>query len=250
MKTATATAASNPLFYRRVVALDREKHKRSRIARPGEPFGFARATQFIPAVVDEFPAACRELAVVFVPGPGRPSPVFIVGFSGGQNLLVTGDGEWSGTYVPAFLRRYPFIRGDVEGGDPVICLDQEYEGLNESSGQAFFEGEEQTPYLQQQVGLVNAYYEASRRTENFCDLLQQFDLFKSITIDVKSAFGSTAVHGLLAIDEEKLNALPAKEFEKLRKAGVLPAIYAQLISLGSINQLSARLDAARAGATQ
>jgi hypothetical protein len=241
-----AEGANNPLFYRRVVPLDREKHRRSRIRRPGEPFGFARATQFIPAVIDEFPSACRDLAIVFVPGTGRPSPVFVVGFSSGQNLLVTREGEWSGAYVPAFLRRYPFIRGDVQGGDPVICLDQDYEGLNEKSGEAFFDGEEQTLYLQQQVGLVNAYYEASRRTEEFCDLLQQHDLLKSITIDVKSPSGSTAVHGLLAIDEEKLNAMSAKEFEKLRKAGALPAIYAQLISLGSINQLGSRLEAVRA----
>lgn len=248
MRTETAIAANNPLFYRRVVALDREKHRKSRIARPQQPFGFAQGTQFIPAVVDEFASACREFAILFVPGPNHPSPVFVVGFSTGQNLLVTKTGEWSGTYVPAFVRRYPFIRGDVEGGDPVICVDQDYEGLNEKSGEAFFDGEEQTPYLQQQVALVNAYYEASRRTEEFCHLVQQSNLLKSITIDVRTPSGTTAVHGLLAIDEEKLNALAEKEFEKLRKGGWLPAIYAQLISLGSIGQLSARLDAMRAEA--
>ncbi|HTM76899.1 MAG TPA: SapC family protein [Devosia sp.] len=76
--------------------------------RPGEPFGFARTTQFIPAVIDEFASACRELTIVFVPGPDRPSPVFLVGFTGGRNLMISDAGEWSGTYVPAFLRRYPF----------------------------------------------------------------------------------------------------------------------------------------------
>src|SRR5690606_1232450 len=124
----------------------------------------------------------------------------------------------SGTYVPAFLRRYPFIRGDVEGRDPVICLDQDYEGLNETSGEAFFESEKQTPYLEQQVGFVNAYYEASRRTEEFCDLVQQLALLKSITIDVKSQSGAATMHGLMSIDEDLLNSLPAKDFEKLRKA--------------------------------
>jgi hypothetical protein len=244
----TGTSMSNnPLFYRSIVPLDRDKHRLARVASPERPFGFAGQTQFIPAVIDEFVPACRELAIVFMPGSGRPNAVFVVGFHPGQNLLVTQQGEWDGSYVPAFVRRYPFIRGDVEGAEPIICIDPTYDGLNEESGEPFFEGEAQTPYLQAQVSFVNAYFEASQRSEEFIDLLQKLELFKSISIDVKSPGSSLALHGMLALDEEKLNALPAKEFEKLRKAGWLPAIYAHLISLGSIGRLSDKLDATRKG---
>lgn len=239
--------SNNPLFYRSIVPLDRDKHRLARVARPERPYGFAGQTQFIPAVVDEFVPACRELAIVFMPGTGRPNAVFVVGFSAGHNLLVTPEGEWDGSYVPAFVRRYPFIRGDVEGSEPIICIDPTYDGLNEERGEAFFDGEAQTPYLQAQVGFVNAYFEASRRSEEFADLMQKLELMKTVSIDVKSPGNSLALHGMQAIDEEKLNALPAKEFERLRKAGWLPAIYAHLISLGSIGRLSARFDATRKG---
>lgn len=238
---------SNPLFYRDIVPLDRHRHRSIRLAPAGRPFAFAEATQFVPAVSEEFTAACRDLAIVFLPGPQRPTAVFVVGLRAGQNLLVTPEGLWDGGYVPAFLRRYPFIRGDIEGSDPVVCIDQSYEGLNEERGEAFFEGDAQTPYLDSQVGFVNAYFEASQRSDQFCDLIQRMELLKPVTIDVKSKGASTSLHGLFAIDEDKLNALSAKKFEELRKAKALPAIYAQLVSLGAIGRLSARLDAERRG---
>ncbi len=239
--------ASNPLFYRDIVPLDRHRHGATRLAAPERPFSFAEATQFVPAVAEEFTAACRDLAIVFLPGPQRPAAVFVVGLRAGQNLLVTPQGLWDGGYVPAFLRRYPFIRGDIEGADPVVCIDQSYEGLNEDRGEAFFADGAETPYLESQVGFVNAYYEASRRSEAFCDLVQRMELLKPVTIDVKSRGVASALHGLFAIDEEKLDRLPARKFEELRKAGALPAIYAQLVSLGAIGRLSARLDTERRG---
>ncbi|WP_162894975.1 SapC family protein [Rhizobium terrae] len=236
-----------PLFYRDIVPLDRARHKLARLESPSRPYGFAESTQFVPAVVDEFRAACRELSILFMPGQQRPTAVFVVGLTAGQNLLVTPEGLWDGSYVPAFLRRYPFIRGDIEGADPIICIDQSYEGLNEERGEPFFAEDEQTSYLAQQVGFVNAYYEASRRSEEFADMIQAMGLLKSVTVDVKSQGSTVSLHGLFAIDEDKLNALPAKEFEKLRKAGFVPAIYAQIISMDAIGKLSAKFDAVRKG---
>jgi hypothetical protein len=239
--------SGNPLFYRDIVPLDRDRHRRARLAAPGRPFAFAESSQFVPALAEEFASACRDLAIVFLPGPQRPTAVFVVGLRAGQNLLVTPEGNWDGGYVPAFVRRYPFIRGDIEGSDPVVCIDQSFEGLNEENGEAFFSEGTQTPYLESQVGFVNAYYDASQRSEAFCELVQRMELLKPVTIDVKSKGAATALHGLFAIDEEKLDALPAKKFEELRKARALPAIYAQLISLGAIGKLSAKLDAERRG---
>src|SRR5690606_25166751 len=162
-------------FYRDIVPLDRDRHRLARLEAPRRPYGFAANVQFLPAVMDEFVAACRELAVVFMPGPQRPSAVFVVGLAAGSNLMVDGEGRWDGTYVPAFLRRYPFIRGDIEGADPVVCIDRAYEGLNEERGEAFFAEGAQTPWLERQVGFVNAYYDASKRSEDFCDLIQKHD---------------------------------------------------------------------------
>jgi hypothetical protein len=240
-------ASSNPLFYRDIVPLDRERHRSVRLAAPGRPYAFAETSQFIPALSEEFAAACRDLAVVFMPAPQRPTALFVVGLRAGQNLLVTPEGQWDGGYVPAFLRRYPFIRGDIEGADPVVCIDASFEGLNEERGEAFFEDGRQTAYLDSQVGFVNAYFEASQRSDAFCEMIQRLDLLKSVTIDIKSKGVATSLHGLLAVDEEKLDALPAKKFEELRKARALPAIYAHLVSMGAVSRLSARLDAERAG---
>ena len=48
-------ATSNPLFYRDIVPLDRNRHRSMRLAPAGRPFAFAEATQFVPAVVIVLP---------------------------------------------------------------------------------------------------------------------------------------------------------------------------------------------------
>lgn len=77
-----------------------------------------------PAVIDEFVVASRHLPIVFVPTASKPTPVFLLGAQPGENRHVDPAGAWTGGYVPAYVRRYPFIIGDNAGAEPLVCIDE------------------------------------------------------------------------------------------------------------------------------
>ncbi len=236
-----------PLFYASIELLNSERHRNLRLRAPARPFAFAETAQLIPAVVDEYATAARDMTVVFAPNGAQWSSVFLCGLKSGSNLYVDADGRWNGAYVPAYLRRYPFILGDRDGMDPVVCMDVRFDGLSEEGeGARLFDDEgKHAPTLDNAVRLVADFANAARRTEEFCRLMAEHDLLKSVTIDVQGPKGgaNASIHGLAIIDEAKLNALPAEVFEDLRRKGLIGVIYGHLFSLGATRGLAGKLEA-------
>lgn len=247
-----------PLFYRSVVPLDRHAHREWRLAQP-QSFAFARASHLVPALAEEIPAACRHLPVVFLPESLGPVPVFLIGAASGQCNLIDEGGAWSGRYLPAYLRRYPFILGEGEGHDPLICLDAQSglvrcEALAEMEADAASDGEplfgadgSETLLLQDRIRLVVDYAEAARRTAALGRLLQDMTLLRALTIQMQHPVTgeSHTLHGTMGVDETALAALPETGFARLRSEGFLSAIYAHLISLQAITDFLVPAAAAR-----
>ncbi len=240
---------SHPLFYQSLVPLHRDRHRDWKLAQGEGRHGFAAGSHVIPAVVDEFGAALAHLPIVFAPSEPRPTTVFLVGVRPAQNLFVDADGRWTGGYIPAFVRRYPFMRGEVEGGSAVTCIDERSALLSTDDGEALFDAQgQESPLLRTTMELVESYYQAAQRTERFLDMVQELQLLRNVTIETQMGPGSSAlIHGFMTIDEDKLGAIDATDFLRLRDAGFLPAIYAHLYSLRAVDTLRrAVADAAEA----
>lgn len=231
---------TNPLFYRNIRPLNREADAALRIATAPTGFGFARGSHLVPAVVDEFGVACRELPILFVPSATGPAPVFLVGARSDQNVMVAADGSWTGAYVPAYLRRYPFILGEAAGAEPIVLVDDSSDLLGAPDGEPLIEDGAESPWLRERITLLNGYNEAAKRTEALGRLLVEFGLLTGVTADFTAAEGTSTVHGLFAINEQALTALPDAAFLRLRAEGALPAIYAALVSLGNIDAIGRR----------
>ena len=238
------------LFYKNIVPLDRDAHRDLTLDTQAARFGFTRASNVIPAVVDEFTAAAHHLPIVFLPGGGTVVPVFLVGLRTGQNALVDRDGQWTGGYVPAFARRYPFIFGEMEGRDSVACIDDACEGLRHAGGERLFkEDGTETALLIERVTLMNEYFAAAKRNDVFAKLLVDLQLLLPVSIDAKFESGDTAaLHGFLTIDTAKLEALSDADFLRLRQGGFIPAVYAHVASLANIDRICKSMDALAASA--
>jgi hypothetical protein len=230
---------ADPLFYKRVVPLDSRAHAKWKISSPEKPLAYARSANVIPALVEEFASAATEMPIAFVPGADHPSAVFVVGLRPGTNLFVDDAGRWAGSYVPAYLRRYPFIIGDPPEGQPVLCIDAEYEGLGEENGAPLFSDEGRpTEAVTQALAFSQGYKESADRTDAACTKLKSLGLFRPVTLDARLPSGqSTVVHGLLIIDEDALNALPADKLAELHADRLLKPIFAHLTSLGALSRL-------------
>jgi hypothetical protein len=238
--------ADTPLFYRAIVPLNRDQHRPLKLRPDVKPWAFAAGSNMVPAVIEEFAVAARHLPVVFLPGPTQPTAVFLTGLQSGKNLMVDASGRWTGGYVPAYLRRYPFILGDVPGADPLICIDDTHPGFSSDEGEPLFEQDGQaTQLLTDRIRLVNDFMASARRTEYLTKVLVELNLLRVVTVDVKQTNGqSISLNGLLAVDEGKLAALPDEAFLRLRREGLLGPIYAHLLALGSLDVL---IEAAQRG---
>jgi hypothetical protein len=234
-----APQAETPLFYGSPVPLDRSVHRNLRAGDGSAAYGFARDTHVIPALVDEFSPASREMPIVFLPSAVGPTPVFMVGLETGRNSFVDADGRWSGNYVPAYLRRYPFILGESEGQDPIICIDAGNTVLSETAGEPLFtDAGEPAPALETAIHFANEYFAAGKRTEAFVKVLQDLDLFRPITIESRPETGNAqTIYGLLAIDEPKIYELSEADFLKLRDERLLAPIFAHFFSLSQVERL-------------
>ena len=64
----------------------------------------------VPLTVDEFPLVQRHYPIVFSVG-GAPVPIALMGLNEGVNVFLDDEGRPldQNIYIPAYLRRYPFL---------------------------------------------------------------------------------------------------------------------------------------------
>ncbi|MGD8350448.1 MAG: SapC family protein, partial [Gammaproteobacteria bacterium] len=95
------------LFYKEAIPVSKEQHAAYSIDTT-QDYRFASAVNSVPLTAAEFPFAARDFVIVFA-GPEIPMPAAILGVQQDKNLFVAEDGHWQGRYIPAFVRRYPFV---------------------------------------------------------------------------------------------------------------------------------------------
>lgn len=114
---------SSAFFYQRATALDRNLHRKLRI-KPLSDAAFAEKSHAVPLVGIEFPDACMEYPIVFSRGRDDSwMALAVTGLAEDENLFIDPQHRWAGRYVPACIRRYPFILVD-NGEQPYGVADR------------------------------------------------------------------------------------------------------------------------------
>jgi hypothetical protein len=236
---------SEPVDYDKPVLLDRDKHRSWRI-KPSGSFAFANNSNSLYIAGAEFPEAMKEYPIVFTRGQGgKVSPVVMLGLRSRQNLFVDAQGRWEGRYIPAFVRRYPFVLAQLKQGDAQmgVCIDEGYPGISTSEGEALFDAEgKNTAFLDNALGFLTRYQQEFARTEVFCQHLADAGVLREMNAkaDVKDGRSFT-VSGLLVVDEKKLFALPDDTALALFRSGELNLVAMHLASLSNMNRLVQKL---------
>lgn len=231
------------VYYERPVLLDRVRHRRRRV-RPSSSFAFARKANSLYVAGVEFSEACKEYAVVFTRGTnGSIVPVVVLGLRSHENLFVDAQGRWTGRYVPAFVRRYPFVLAELPGQSLGVCIDEAYAGLNEQEGEALFDEQGQdTPFLRNALDFLSQYQREYARTEAFCRKLEQAGLLTEMNARADLVDGrSFTVGSMLVVDEKKLLALPDETVLSLFRSGELHLVAMHLLSLSNMQRLVDRV---------
>lgn len=223
---------SLPLFYKNPMPLDRQKHTKLSLKRN---FGldFTRGINAVPVNAIEMIQTCMFYPIAFSPDASA-TPVAVLGLRDNENLFINTDGQWyPDAYIPAYIRRYPFIFSEVPGGDQLsLCVDMDPKIVAESGDQPFFDDKgEATALAKSALEFCKSYHAAARQTLDFSKALVAADLL--VPREARVNVGEKAkisFSGFRIIDEKKLADLPDATFVEWRKKGWLPFIYAHLFS--------------------
>lgn len=226
------------LFYKKPEPLNPEQHGHLGVTQISEPFAFLRNAHAVPVTVTEFGMCSSAYPVIFV-GTDK-TPIAVMGIRQNENLFVGEDGKTDEDfYVPAFVRRYPFVFAADEGSDRLLlCIDREAPMVSENPEVKLFENGEPTKFTNDAVEFCKEFERQRRASVEFAALMDKFDLFeqKSVAFQPRDPQGNPIgeqqkIAEYWAISEEKLNKLSDESFLELKNNGTLGAIYAHMISL-------------------
>lgn len=240
---------SEMMFYERVVALNDQIHASLKV-RPATSFAYAARTNSVPVLASEFFECAREYPIVFARGESGPVPAVLLGLRDAENLYVDGEGKWDARYVPAFVRRYPFVPGKGAQGELLVCIDELSPCFDASEGEALFAGGKPTPQLDHAIKFLTEFHQAAAGTELLGRRLQDLGLLRQADSVAQLNDGSQfRLNGLNVVDEAKLRALDPASVQELFANGSLAVIYAHLMSLGNLGALVDRLSKRGVGKT-
>jgi hypothetical protein len=239
-----APITGSALFYSSPEPLNAQTHAKMGLRRIEKPFQFAATGQAIPLSVSEFVAASLSFPIIFA--GERRQPIGVMGIESDVNMFVLPSGFFEvGVYVPAYIRRYPFVLANDEAREQlVVCIDRGAEMLGDLPDLPFFDpAGTPTEYTKGCIKFCNDYEVEVRRTESFVKLLTDLDLFetKKTTYTPANPDGTQGapqdIAEYFAVSEDKLKALPDARLRELMDNGALRQIHAHLNSLTGWDRL-------------
>jgi hypothetical protein len=244
---ATAAPTQNlPLLYSALEPLNVTQHGKMNIRRI-EKAPIMANTHAIPVTVDEFALVQRNFPIVFSAGD-NPVPLALMGLNDGVNAFLDDDGNLreQNVYIPAYMRRYPFLLARLrpDSDELSLCFDPTSGAVGDfEDGEALFEeGGEPSEATKTILQFCEQFETAGQRTAAFMEELKKSGLLMDgeVAIQPEGAPQPFVYRGFQMVDEEKLRELRGDELRKMNQNGMLALMYAHLFSLPQIREVFER----------
>ena len=176
---------------------------------------------------------------------GAFNAIALFGFKENENLYLNENG-WNASYIPLTIERHPFLIGfqqfqeeGIAKKQMVIHIDMDNPRVNETEGTALFMPYGgNTNYLEHIASVLEAIHYGYEHSEGFINMLLEFDLLESFSLDIQLSDGSNnQLQGFYTINEDRLGALNGDVLAKLHSQGYLQAIYMVIASHSNIRHL-------------
>jgi hypothetical protein len=235
--------ATQLLFYNEVAPITAERHSTWH-TREVTDFSFAKQTNSVPLMAAEFLSALTDYPIVFAGDEESVLPVLLLGMRNSENAFIGSEGNWKGRYIPAFIRRYPFVLALSEDKEKYyLCIDESFSGFNQSDEGPALIAEDGTPteYTEGVLKFLGDYQAEFERTQTICKKLKDLNLLEAKQVEATSPSGEKmAVDGFFAIDPARLATLSSEAIVDLVRSGTYELICFHLASLRNFELLRDR----------
>jgi hypothetical protein len=235
--------AIQALFYARATPVSSQRHSDWCVDSSAK-YRFAGGVNAVPLITVEMAAAAREYTIVFAGSAEALTPVILLGFENQENVYLAEDGGWSAKYIPAFVRRYPFVFSRNEDGNSfTLCIDESWAGCNqEGRGQRLFDDQNKpTPYIENVLGFLKEFQRQSERTQEYCNKLKALDLLDPGQLQfTMPGSAEKTLRGFMAVNRDKLKALSPQALSDLAQTDALELTYTHLLSMNNLSLMFER----------
>lgn len=232
------------LVYEAAVPVTHARHRAWSVEVGGD-YAFSRHVNSVPLMEVEFPSAASEYPIVFGGTGDVVMPAVILGLRAEENLFVDADGGWKGRYIPAFLRRYPFVFSSRdEGRTFTLCIDESFPGCNpDGRGQKLFgDDAKPTPFVDNVLKFLQQYQVEFTRTQNFCKKLKDLNLLEPMQAQISLDSGEKRLlTGFSAVSRARLKTLSSDALADLVRSDELELLYTHLYSMRNFGAMRDRL---------
>lgn len=242
---ASQPANQLPLFYKSLAPLSSQLHPKFGI-NLRSVFPEVVGVHAVPVTVDEFAVAQRHYPIIFGVGDNA-APLALMALNEGLNTFVDKDGKWrEDTYIPAYVRRYPFMLAKLapESEELSLCFDDASGIVVDGGEQQLFDGETPSETTKGVLQFCEQFEQSIARTRAFIDEVEKLGLLTDgeLTIEPNGpGNGEPLVYrGFRMVGEEKLQAMRGDQARKLTQNGMLGLIYAHLLSLQNMREVYGR----------
>ena len=241
-----ASAPDNglPLFYNELQPLSSGTHGAWR-ARRVDAAPFLAAAHAVPLTIDEFVLAQRDFPIVFSVG-ANPVPLALMGLNEGVNVFVDADGQLNEqVYVPAYVRRYPFMLAKLrpDGDELSLCFDPTSDAIGPfDEGDPLFDGTTPSEQVKQILGFCEQFETAGQRTAAFVKELVDAKLLidGEVSIQPEGSDQPFVYRGFQMVSEDALRELRGDVARKMIQSGLLGLVFAHLFSLSLVRDVFGR----------
>lgn len=235
--------AKQLLIYESAVPVSAARHGDASFDPVGS-YAFSADINAVPLMAVEFVSAATEYAIVFTEADNDVIPAAVLGLRPEQNLYLSADAQWQAQYVPAFIRRYPFVfSASADRETLTLCVDETHPGFNrEDRGQRLFENDgKPSSYVEQVLKFLQDYQTHFVRTQAFGKRLKELNLLEPMQAKVTTPAGEKLVlGGFQGVTRNRLRTLGGEALVTLAKTDELELLYLHLYSLRNFNEVKDR----------
>lgn len=244
MASAPPVNSGLPLLFNDLAPLSSVDHASWKI-KQADTAPFLSKQHAIPVTIDEFAAVQRYFPIVFSVGDS-PVPLALMGLNEGVNTFVDDEGKLiDQVYVPAYVRRYPFLLAKLrEDTDELsLCFDPSAEAIGPfDEGEALFVDGAPSEATKTILGFCEQFEQAGQRTTLFMKELVDNGLLMDgeVSIQIADQEKPFIYRGFQMVSEDKLRDLRGDTLRKMMKSGLLPLVHAHLFSLQTMREVFGR----------